>query len=272
MLPAGSNSLVGSAFVVVPLCAVALFTFRPTRNLLRSLRKALVQLFYDDGEARLRTLAEAIPQIVWTATPAGVVDFCNQRWYDLTGLTEDQTLGNGWATGLHPDDRPVARDNWEKCRDTGKPFEMEHRLLDSGGGFRWHLVRATPMRDSSGAIVKWFGACTDIDDQMRYQQVLEERIKQHTEALMGANTRLASEMRERALAQQELNLQNERTLPGTDQTVRIAPPIWPRWAELLQRLLRCKERVAPGGGWYGAESFSGAARSPALVHPVPRKA
>jgi diguanylate cyclase (GGDEF)-like protein/PAS domain S-box-containing protein len=163
-----------------------------------------------NAEDRLRMLAEAIPQIVWTATPQGAVDYCNQRWYQLTGLNEEQTLGAGWSNGLHPDDRPVAWRNWEKVLLTGQPFEMEYRLLAAVGGFRWHLVRATPMRDLDGTIVKWFGACTDIDDQMRHQEVLEGQLKQHTAALVDANTRLQLEMRERAQAQQELNQQSER--------------------------------------------------------------
>lgn len=72
---------------------------------------------------------------------------------------------------------------------------MEYRLLNTAGGFRWHLVRATPMHNSDGAIVKWFGACADIDDQIRNQQVLEEQIRQHPAALMEANTLFQSEMR-----------------------------------------------------------------------------
>lgn len=162
-----------------------------------------------DGEARLRMLAEAIPQIVWTATPDGAVDYCNQRWYQLTGFSEEQTVGAGWSNAMHPDDRPVAEQNWKKVLGAGDSFEMDYRVRSAAGNFIWHLVRATPMRDSTGAIVKWFGSCTDIDDQMRYQAVLEEQIKQHTAALMDANIRLQWEMQERALAQEELNLQNE---------------------------------------------------------------
>jgi diguanylate cyclase (GGDEF)-like protein/PAS domain S-box-containing protein len=164
----------------------------------------------EDGEARFRALAEAIPQIVWTATPEGEIDFCNGRWYQLSGFSEEQTLGRGWAAGLHPDDQPVALENWERSGRTGQPFEMEYRLQTAAGGFRWHLARATPMRDSAGTIVKWFGACADIDDQIHNQQVLEKQIQQHTSALMDANLRLESEMRERNLAQQELNQQTER--------------------------------------------------------------
>jgi len=186
-----------------------------------------------DGEARFHVLAEAIPQIVWTATPKRGVDYCNQRWYDLTGLNEKQTMGWGWPNGLHPDDRPVALKNWDKAQSAGEPFEMEYRIRNAAGGFRWHLARATPMRDSAGAIVKWFGACADIDDQIHNQQVLEKQVQQHTAALMEANLRLESEMRERNLAQQELNQHTERMVEEltkrSNRSTNLA-----KMAELLQ--------------------------------------
>jgi len=186
-----------------------------------------------DAEDRFRMLAEAIPQIVWTALPEGTVDYCNQRWYELTGLSEAQSLGSGWSRGLHPDDRPVAVQMWEQVLLTGRPFEMEYRLQNLAGSFVWHLGRATPLRDSTGAIVKWFGSCTNIDDQMRHQRVLEEQIKEHTTALMDANTRLQSEMRERALAQQELNQQSERMVSDLTKRSNRATNL-AKMAELLQ--------------------------------------
>lgn len=194
---------------------------------------AVLDALGDDGEDRFRTLAEAIPQIVWTAIPGKGMDYCNQRWYELTGLSEKQTLGWGWPDGLHPDDRPVVLQSWEKVQRTGEPFEMEYRLRNVAGGFRWHLVRATALRDSAGAIVKWFGACADIDDQIHNQQILEEQIRQHTAALMDANSLLESEMRERALAQQELNQQTERMVQEltkrSNRSTNLA-----KMAELLQ--------------------------------------
>jgi diguanylate cyclase (GGDEF)-like protein/PAS domain S-box-containing protein len=213
---------------------------------LRRLR-ATRSAFCDDGELRFRMLAEALPQIVWTASPGRGVDYCNRRWYELTGFTEAQTLGWGWPNALHPDDRPVALENWEKCRLTGESFEMEYRLLNAAGGFRWHLVRATPMRDSEGAIVKWFGACADIDDQIRNQQVLEEQIRQHTAALMEANTLLQSEMRERALAQQELNLQNERMVRELTKRSNRATNL-AKMAELLQSCSEVKDAFSVVAG------------------------
>jgi diguanylate cyclase (GGDEF)-like protein/PAS domain S-box-containing protein len=254
MLHAGSIYVVVSALVAIAVCVITLITIRyahqtggsvsPTfLDRMRAMRSAL----RDDGELRFRTIAEAIPQIVWTAIPGEGVDYCNRRWYELTGLTESQTLGRGWANALHPDDRPVALENWEKCRVKGEPFEMEYRLQNSAGGFRWHLVRATTMRDSSGAISKWFGACTDIDDQIRNQQLLEEQIRQHTAALMEANTLLQSEMRERALAQQELNQQNERMVCELTRRSNRATNL-AKMAELLQSCTEVKDAFSVVAG------------------------
>jgi diguanylate cyclase (GGDEF)-like protein/PAS domain S-box-containing protein len=164
----------------------------------------------DEGEARFRMLAEAIPQIVWTATPEGGIDFCNGRWYQLSGFSREQTLGLGWANGLHPDDRPVVLEMWEKCNRTGEAFEMEYRLKNAAGGYRWHLARATTMRDPAGTIVKWFGACTDIEDQRHNQELLQEQIKERTAELADASTRLQEEMWEKDIARRQLDEQNEK--------------------------------------------------------------
>jgi PAS domain-containing protein len=74
---------------------------------LLAMRKAAINA-PRDGETRFRLLAEAIPQIVWTAVPGGGIDYCNQRFYDLTGFSKEETLGWAWQQALHPDDRPLA--------------------------------------------------------------------------------------------------------------------------------------------------------------------
>lgn len=199
------------------------------------------------GEERFRLLADAIPQIVWTAIPGGGIDYCNQQFYELTGLSKEQALGLAWQKALHPDDRPLALQNWENSRRTGTSYDVEYRLRTAAGEYRWHLVRATPMRDGDGAIVKWYGAATDIDDQIRHQEVLEAQLKEHTDALMDANTRLQTEMRERALAQQELNLKSERMV--RDLTVRSNRATnLAKMAELLQSCAAVKDACSVVAG------------------------
>jgi diguanylate cyclase (GGDEF)-like protein/PAS domain S-box-containing protein len=193
-----------------------------------------------DSEERFRSLAESIPLIVWTAAPGGGIDYCNQRWSDLTGIPREQALGWGWKNALHPDDLPVALENWQKGQQTGKPLDAEYRFRTLSGDYRWHLVRAAPARDSSGTIIEWFGCIIDIDDQMHHQQVLEEQIKEHTAALMDANARLEAEMRERALAQQELDQQNDRML--RELTVRSnRATALAQMAEFLQSCVDLKD-------------------------------
>ncbi len=114
-----------------------------------------------------RSLAAALPQIVWTAGPGGAVDYCNPRWYDYTGLTPEQSLGIGWQRAIHPDDLPRCTDRWLLAVHTGRDYEVECRYRRADGVYRWHLVRAIPLRDATGQITAWIGTSTDIDDQKR---------------------------------------------------------------------------------------------------------
>ena len=193
-----------------------------------------------DGEARFHTLAETIPQIVWTAIPGSGLDYCNHRWSELTGLGVDTALGSGWQNSVHPDDLPLAMQGWESANPTGAAFEIEYRLRAASGDFRWHLFRAVPVCDSSGVIVKWFGTCVDIEDQRRNQQHLEDQIKVQTAALLEANMRLEGEMRERALAQHELNQQTARVMQELQTRSNRATTL-AKMAELLQSCVDLKD-------------------------------
>ena len=120
-----------------------------------------------------RYLADAMPQIVWTARPDGYVDYYNQRWFDYTGLTKEQTEGWGWQHVVHQDDVERCLRRWARAVVTGEIYEIEYRFRRaSDASYRWHLGRAVPMRDHAGEIVKWFGTCTDIDDHKRAEEAL----------------------------------------------------------------------------------------------------
>jgi two-component system, sensor histidine kinase and response regulator len=118
------------------------------------------------SESRLRQLANAMPQIVWSARPDGEVDYYNQRWYDYTGMSATEPLGAAWPAFIHPEDVQQTFARWMDAVQTGRPYEVHCRIRGaSDGAYRWHLVRGVPVRDPSGTIVQWFGACTDIEDQ-----------------------------------------------------------------------------------------------------------
>ena len=123
------------------------------------------------SEQLYRVLAEAIPQIVWTARADGWFDYYNQRWFEYTGLTLEETQGWGWQLALHPDDVENCSESWKTSVQTGGTYEVEYRFKRaSDGAYRWHLGRALPVRDAEGKILKWFGTCTDIDDRHRSAQ------------------------------------------------------------------------------------------------------
>lgn len=132
-----------------------------------------IQAALRESEQRFRFLAESIPQIVWTSRPDGWIDYYNQRWVDYTGMTLEETQGWGWSPVLHPEDLQMCIDRWTHAVATGEPYEIEYRFKRaSDGQYRWHLGRAIPLRNQDGSISKWFGTCTDIEDQ---KQALAER-------------------------------------------------------------------------------------------------
>jgi PAS domain S-box-containing protein len=122
---------------------------------------------------RFRTIANLVPQLVWSALPDGRHDYFNQRWYDFTGVGEGATDGEGWARLLHPDDRDGAMARWAHSLRTGEAYEIEYRLRDAAGDYRWLLGRAVPVRDAHGAIQRWMGTCTDIHEHRMMREALE---------------------------------------------------------------------------------------------------
>jgi PAS domain S-box-containing protein len=123
-----------------------------------------------ESEERFRQLADAMPQIVWTARPDGEIDYLNRQWHEFTGLPG--TLGNeGWAHILHADDAHPARERWAASVRSGAPFEMEIRLLDRRKQtYRWHLIRTVAVHDGAGQVARWFGTSTDIHEQKRAEE------------------------------------------------------------------------------------------------------
>jgi diguanylate cyclase (GGDEF)-like protein/PAS domain S-box-containing protein len=151
------------------------------------------------------TLANAMPQIVWTANPDGWLDYYNDHWVAYTGMSVEQTQGWGWEPVLHPDDLQRCVDVWKYSVDTGEPYEIEYRFRRaSDGSYRWHLGRALPVRDGEGKILKWFGTCTDIQDQKDAVDAVERTVIERTLALAEANGRLQAEIDERQTLSEKL--------------------------------------------------------------------
>ena len=144
-----------------------------------------------EAVAKYHTIANALPQIVWGAQPNGDHDYYNQQWYDYTGMAYGSADGEGWRALFHPDDYSLATKKWHHSISTGEPYEIEYRLRNHSGQYRWVLGRARPVRNEHGAVVRWIGTCTDIHEQKLAQESLlkSDRLKNEFLAMLAHELR-----------------------------------------------------------------------------------
>jgi diguanylate cyclase (GGDEF)-like protein/PAS domain S-box-containing protein len=201
-----------------------------------------------ERELYFHTMAEAVPEIIWTATPDGADDYFNQRTFDYTGMTYEQLQGSGWGVIVHPDDLEHCVSKWQDAIRTGVPYDVEYRLRRQDGAFRWFVTRANPIRDESGKIVKWFGSTTDIENQKQNQTELEGQILERTQQLAEANERLQEEMFEKDFARNELDRQNEKMLQELENRSKRAT-LLAKMGEHLQSCVSRDEVFAAASGF-----------------------
>ncbi len=119
---------------------------------------------------RYRQLADAMPQIVWTADATGAANYFNLRWFEYTGMTPEEAGPNAWQVVVHPDDLPAVIARRDQTLRSGETFETEYRFRGADGHYRWHLGRAVPLRAADGSIELWVGTATDIHDRKRIEE------------------------------------------------------------------------------------------------------
>ncbi|RYZ77670.1 MAG: hybrid sensor histidine kinase/response regulator, partial [Proteobacteria bacterium] len=125
-----------------------------------------------NSENEVKAIANSIPQLAWTADASGSVDWYNNRWYTYTGSTFKQAGEWGWKSFVHPDHQHRVVQHYRECWAAGTDWDDTFPLLGKSGEYRWFLSRATPIRDESGAIIKWFGTNTDVTSQRENEESL----------------------------------------------------------------------------------------------------
>ncbi len=129
-----------------------------------------------ESQMRFHSLAESMPQFVFVARSDGFIEYFNQRWYEYTGLNNQQSIGFRWSTPLHPEEKEQAELTWKRATGTGESFETEYRIRRTDGAYRWFLCRALPQKNEHGRIVNWYGTCTDIDDRKEAENRLRSSL------------------------------------------------------------------------------------------------
>lgn len=127
-------------------------------------RRAAVQALRE-SEERFRHLADSMPQMVWTALTDGWMDYGNRRWIEYTGHTPRDAEVWDWTSLVHPNDLPLITEAWRHALRTATEYSAEARMLRKADStYRWHLIRAIPVLDSSAKVTRWYGTCTDIHE------------------------------------------------------------------------------------------------------------
>ncbi len=126
------------------------------------------------SEERFRELADAMPQIVWTAAPDGAMTHVNAKTIEYTGLDVGDLTGWSWERVIHPDDLPTVLTVWTQSLLDGESRSIELRICSAGGEYRWHIARNRPIRGTEGVIASWVGTCTDINDLKHAENTLRE--------------------------------------------------------------------------------------------------
>ncbi|MBS1796481.1 MAG: PAS domain-containing protein [Acidobacteria bacterium] len=159
-----------------PLDFVAPVAYLTTAYVITRLMKRSRQSFREirDLKDQLRLIVDTIPGLVWSAHADGTADFLNQRWLEYTGLSPKEGLNWGGQGFLHPEDRERFLGEWKAILEAGAPLEIEAGLRGRDGDYRRLLIRAVPLRDETGKIVKWYGLNTDIEEQKRIGEELRK--------------------------------------------------------------------------------------------------
>ena len=147
-----------------------------------------------------------MPQLVWMSDPDGFIRWFNERWYDYTGTTAEQSCGWGWQSVLDSRFLPEVEEKWKRSLSTGEAFEMIFPLRGKDGKYKPFLTRAVPVRDAGGEIIRWFGTNTDISGEFEIRQQIEEsQVKLQT--ALDASQRLAAiiEFSDDAIVGKDLN-------------------------------------------------------------------
>jgi PAS domain S-box-containing protein len=178
----------------------------------RARARAAAETALRASEERFRTLADTLPQLVWTCLGTGECDYLSRQFRAYTGIAETEPADFAWQRQMvHPEDRERTETAWREAAGGTDEYDVEHRIRSADGSYRWFKTRATPMRDEAERIVRWFGASTDIEDIVRARESLTRSrdqlgraVADRTRELAEANAQLTAEIRAREAAQAAL--------------------------------------------------------------------
>ncbi|HEX4022227.1 MAG TPA: two-component regulator propeller domain-containing protein [Acidobacteriaceae bacterium] len=207
-----------------------------------------------EQEKKFREAFETMPALAFVADTKGNRTFMNKGWLEYTGLNPEEPSASGWEKTIHPDDLKRITERWRASQTTGQPLDSEARLRRASDGvYRWFLIRAVPVRDKRGKVVKWYGAATDIQDRKRAEELQAEFAHTNRVSILGElAASISHELRQpiaaaMASAQASLRWLN-RDQPDLDQARRATEGIVKdevRAAEIIDHLQSLYKKTPP---------------------------
>ncbi|SDL71735.1 PAS domain S-box-containing protein [Salinimicrobium catena] len=139
--------------------------------------QAILNQKIKESESHFRQMADLMPEKVINTDVEGRVLFFNQHWLGYTGLSSEELTEKGWTSTIHPEDIAAYQEQWERALKSGENLDMEIRLKDKEGEYKWHLSRAEAIKDKTGAIKMWISTNTDIHRLKEEEKRKEDFLK-----------------------------------------------------------------------------------------------
>ncbi|HZH45026.1 MAG TPA: PAS domain-containing protein, partial [Roseococcus sp.] len=146
------------------------------------------------SDAKFQAIANSVDQMIWSTDAKGFHDYFNERWFEYTGVPHGSTDGEAWRGLFHAEDQNRIETSWRHSLDTGEPYQIEYRLRHRSGDYRWVNGRARCVRDERGAILRWYGTCTDIQDLKATEAALAEALEMKEALLYEVNHRVKNNL------------------------------------------------------------------------------
>jgi len=195
------------------------------------------------SELNLRQMTETIPEMLWSATSDGAIDYCNARLLDYTGCSAEAVMGSGWTKLVHPDDVEQTAREWISCVTTGAPYRVEVRVFHRADGtYRWCVTNARPLLDQQGRILKWHGTLVDMHDWKQAQEALR-----NTQAELAHMTRVMAMGELTAAIAHEINQPLSGIITNASTSLRMLagdPPNVDGALETARRTIRDANRAS----------------------------
>ena len=166
----------------------------------------------EESEYHFRLIAELMPDKITNAQPDGTIVYYNKSWQDYTGASLDELINEGWVKWIHPDEMPETTERWMHSLNTGDDFDMNLRMLNRQGEYRWHMSSARAVKDEEGKTQLWIGFNSDIQDQKIQKEELQKAFAIRTSELMIATEKLQQKNKEIAESKEKLLSEYSRSL------------------------------------------------------------